>query len=266
MPALWRLAFTAFQAETPSWDPTSRFVGVTFGTWRRVVDDFHYPDIAQDVGILSADSIEAARPLRAIATSVSEDQALCWSPNGKWIAFHSHKDQSDDLWLLPAGGGAPARQITHFGRGFETGWPRWSPDGTRIVFGADSRSTPRRNVIYVIGVDQTTGQVTFPEREIAMNGLAGDAPRIFHQFTSDHRFSGIAVSPDGRWTSFPAPAGNGYFQLYRVPTGGGTAEQLTFDPSNKTQPAVAPDGRRIAFTVWQYDVQFWLLEGPPGAK
>jgi Tol biopolymer transport system component len=48
--------------------------------------------------------------------------------------------------------------------------------------------------------------------------------------------------------------------VFRVPSSGGTAQQVTFDPSNKTHPAYAPDGTRIAFTVWQYEAQFWLLE------
>src|SRR5262249_709303 len=34
---------TAFQAETPSWDPVGRKLGITYGSWRRIVDDFRYP-------------------------------------------------------------------------------------------------------------------------------------------------------------------------------------------------------------------------------
>ena len=32
-----------------------RFLGITYGAWRRVVDDAHYPDIAQDAGIIPLD-------------------------------------------------------------------------------------------------------------------------------------------------------------------------------------------------------------------
>src|SRR5205807_9811365 len=38
------LGLAAFQSETPSWDPTGRWIGITYGTWRRVVDDANYPD------------------------------------------------------------------------------------------------------------------------------------------------------------------------------------------------------------------------------
>src|SRR6185503_10636295 len=137
-----------YQSETPSWDPTGQFIGITYGTWRRVIDDYHYPDIAQDAGIIAADpAAPADRPLRVVDASPSEDQSLCWSPNGKWIVYHSHKDQGDDLYLVPADLSTPAKRVTSFGRGFETGWPRWSPDGKWVAFGADSRDARRHPVI-----------------------------------------------------------------------------------------------------------------------
>ena len=114
-----------FQSETPSWDPTGRLLGITFGTWRRVVDDAKYPDIAQDAGIIEVgEAAPADRVTRVVHASASEDQSLCWSPNGRWIAFHSHKDQSDDIWLRAATENAEPRRISFLGRGAEVGWPR----------------------------------------------------------------------------------------------------------------------------------------------
>jgi hypothetical protein len=40
---------------------------------------------------------------------------------------------------------------------------------------------------------------------------------------------------------------------------GGPPLQVTTDPSHKTQPAWSPDGAYIAFTVWSYEAQFWVL-------
>jgi hypothetical protein len=39
----------------------------------------------------------------------------------------------------------------------------------------------------------------------------------------------------------------------------GTLVQVTTDRSNKTQPAWSPDGQQLAFTVWNYDAQFWRV-------
>ncbi len=286
---------TTFQSETPSWDPTGKWIGITYGTWRRVIDDFGYPDIAQDNGIISANPDTPLTAVeRVVDDSPSEDQSLCWSPNGKWIAYHSHKDQGDDIYLVPADQSKPARRVTSFGRGFETGWPRWSPDGKWLAFDADSRDAGHQSVIYVMGVDQETGAVTAPEKPLTFDGFTGAAVhaewagsgdrlavlgdesadthvillssreggpvKTLHRWTSEHLFSGLGVSPDGKWAAFIAPAADLHFQLWRMPMAGGTPRQLTFDPTDKTQPAWSPDGKQIAVTIWEYAVQFWMVE------
>ena len=35
-----------------------------------------------------------------------------------------------------------------------------------------------------------------------------------------------------------------------------------FDPTDKTQPAVSRNGALIAFTVFSYQMRFWLMESP----
>ncbi len=286
-----------FQSETPSWDPSGRFLGITYGTWRRVPDDARYPDIAQDAGIITVDPAKPAiQPSSIVHASVSEDQSLCWSPNGKWIAFHSHKEQSDDIWLRPAVGETPPRRISFLGRGAEAGWPRWSPDGRWLLFDGASKSS-HRSVMFVAGLDQETGNVTSEPVELALAGvdaevshaewladsahivvIAKETPgrhviatlardggeeRVVHRVVSEHDTPGLAASPDGREIAFIAPAPDGFFQVFRMPVAGlRTGElpvQVTTDRSNKTQPAWSPDGRRIAFTVWNYDAQFWRM-------
>src|SRR5438876_83228 len=246
---------STFQSETPSWDPSGSAIGITYGSWRRVVDDAHYPDIAQDAGIIGADVAHpAVAPRSVVEASASEDQSLCWSPNGRWLAFHSHKDQSDDIWLRASTGEATARRVTFLGRGAETGWPRWSPDGRWGLFSAASRST-HRTAIYAFGVNQDSGSVTSQAREVAVRGIQGDvthaewlpesaefvaigkeapgrhiiitAPReggdarVVRRFASEHDAPGLAVAPDGRDVAFIAPAADGFFQVFRMPLAGG---------------------------------------------
>jgi Tol biopolymer transport system component len=285
---------TVFQSETPSFHPDGKSIGITYGSWRRIVDDFHYPDIAQDTGIVSLSGpLPAREPTRIVHASKSEDQSLCWSPNGKWIAFHSHKDQSDDLWMQPADGSAVPVLITHFGRGAETGWPRWSGDGRTIVVDSRRRGEiPVRSVIYTIEVDRETGK-TQAAKELPLDGFAEDVTHAewsadgrnilfqaihfpgqqglysvlreggrvtrLYAFISEQRVPGFAVSPDGHWMAFVMPAVEGWMQVYRVSTEGRDVKQLTFDQSHKTQPAWSPDGKTVVFTVWNYDARFWLL-------
>jgi Tol biopolymer transport system component len=285
---------STLQAETPSYHPDGKRIAVTYGTWRRLIDDAKYPDIAQDIGVLRAMPLDApvAEPVEIIANSDSEDQAMAWSPNGKWIVLHSHREQSDDIWLRPAAGGAPDRRVSFLGRGAEVGWPRWSPDGQRVVFtGTNPKS--RKEDLFVIGIDQDSGVVISPPREVAISGFsgmpthaewlpdnatliaitkegpgrhaivsvpaAGGPARVVHRFSSEHDFPGLGVTPDGQRVAFIAPAPDGFHQVFALPLGGGVPQQLTFDRTDKTQPAWSPDGRRVALTVWSYEVRFWMM-------
>ncbi len=285
-------ALTTFQSETPSWDTTSGRIAFTFGNWRRVLDDRNYPDISQHVGFIRLDaSLPAEAPHGIVSASTSEDQGQAFSPDGKWIAFHSHYGPSDDIWIVPSDLSKAPRQLTK--GGYETGWPRWSPDGRFVLYStAKGREAPGRG--YVLRLDGESGELLEPEREVLLRDFEGEVshaewidgsdeiaievllapgrkgiyrvsrdggrPRRVHEFDCEERTSAISASTDGKWIAFVAPGPSGYQQVFRVPAKGGAPEQLTFDPSNKTHPAYSSDGSRIAFTVWQYEAQLWLLE------
>ena len=283
---------TTFQSETPSYHPTRSLMAFTFGTWRRVIDDAKYPDIAQEIGVVDLrQPLPASKPSEVLEDSDSEDQAMTWSPNGKWIAFHSHKEMSDDVWLRSAQGNGPDRRLTFLGRGAEVGWPRWSPDGNTVLLNG-ARNSDGASVLYTIGVNQETGATTSEPREIAVTGVvgemghaewmpnsasviaivkeqpgkhaiftvpaAGGRATIVHRFDSEHDFSGLGVSASGRFAAFAAPAPDGFFQIFVKAVGQPTPPvQLTTDRSHKTQPTFSPDGSRVAFTVWSYTAAFW---------
>ncbi|MBX3702639.1 MAG: S9 family peptidase [Steroidobacteraceae bacterium] len=77
------------------------------------------------------------------------------SPDGKWIVVpvaqpaYDEAQKSSDLWLVPADGSAPPRQLT-FTAGAESG-PAWSPDSRRIAFAA-RREGQDENQIYVLDI------------------------------------------------------------------------------------------------------------------
>ncbi len=335
---------TAFQSETPTWNPAGTSLSFTFGGWRLATDDVNYPDIDQHIGIVHLDrgSLPKSAPDRVVRQSWSEDQGMHWSPNGRWIAYHSHLEGTDDIFLIPESGspsgtdrqpgsdpnplpgsasgtasnprsgsdprpgsnpeGASAPGDQPFPRmisrdGHETGWPRWSLDGRWIAFPSYTRAPDgaRTSRLYIVPVDQETGR-TGPQLEVALNNFPHDAlqaewtadsealvfeaaegagrkalyrvareggePVRIHAWESDQVHSGIAVSPDGQWAVYIGPGREGFFQLHRVPlTGEGAAEQLTFDRSQKTQPAWDPTGEWIAYTVFRYEARFMQIEG-----
>ena len=60
--------------------------------------------------------------------------------------------------------------------------------------------------------------------------------------TSEVTTPAVAVTPDGRTLVFSAIG-----HLYELPVAGGAATQLTFGPSYDFDPAMSPDGSRVAF-------------------
>ncbi|MFL6248544.1 MAG: S9 family peptidase [Thermoanaerobaculia bacterium] len=77
------------------------------------------------------------------------------SPDGKWVVFsvtepsYDEKEQSSDLWLVPADGSAAPRKITALKAGESD--PSWSPDSRRIAFSA-KRDADEVSQIYVLDV------------------------------------------------------------------------------------------------------------------
>lgn len=284
---------TSFQSETPAWNPAGTEVSFAFGRRRIATDHMESPDIDRDIGVVNAPRfIPKSAPDRIVLQSDSEDHGMHWSPNGRWIAYHSHAGGTDDIYLIPAADSSNPRLVS--AGGYETGWPRWSPDGRWIVFPSYVRDAKgaRRSFLYVIPVDQETGE-TLPQRAVDLGGFRHDAlqaewtpdserlvfeaaegaggkalyvvsreggtPERFHEWASEQVNSGISVSPDGKWVAYIAPDSAGLFQVYRVPMGGGEVVQLTVDPARKTQPAYDPTGKWLAYTVFSYEVRFWRL-------
>jgi dipeptidyl aminopeptidase/acylaminoacyl peptidase len=77
------------------------------------------------------------------------------SPDGKWVVFsllepaYDEKDQTSDLWIVPADGSAKPRRLT-FTKSGESG-VSWSPDSRRLAFSA-KREGDEVAQIYVLDV------------------------------------------------------------------------------------------------------------------
>ena len=75
------------------------------------------------------------------------------SPDGRWVLFsvsepaYDEKDQSSDLWLVPADGSAGPRRLT-FSKGSESA-AAWSLDSRKIAFSA-KRDGDDSSQIYVL--------------------------------------------------------------------------------------------------------------------
>ncbi len=136
------------------------------------------------------------------------------SPDGRWVAFTvkatgpAKDDYREAVWLAPADGSVPARQLT-LGSRHDT-HPRWSPDGSRLAFLSD-----RGAVLEAGGGGTRPGRTGFGRRH-------GDAPG-----------------------ASPAELADGATQVWLLPMAGGEARELTQLPHDVKDLAWNPDGSRL---------------------
>jgi dipeptidyl aminopeptidase/acylaminoacyl peptidase len=112
--------------------------------------------------ILAAVSCAAAQPAKQPITHeamwlMKRVGAPVASPDGKWAVFsvtdpaYDEKDQTSDLWIVPADGSAKPHKIT-FTKAGESG-VTWSPDSTRIAF-STKREGDDAAQIYILSVTE----------------------------------------------------------------------------------------------------------------
>jgi Tol biopolymer transport system component/serine/threonine protein kinase len=140
------------------------------GTWLTYMEGFPHRDIA----IMRQDGTERRR----LMNDVPADLYPRWSPDGKKIAFHSHKGSSTEIYIInPDGSGR--KQITDMA-GQSLYFPTWSPSGSRMAY---VNGTERASYIFDPNVPW---HAQIPERLPPL----GDGENSFWVFS---------WSPNGRW-------------------------------------------------------------------
>jgi Tol biopolymer transport system component len=176
-----------------------------------------------------------------------------YSADGSRLAVDAMWAGPRRIWVVDANGRNPRQVTTDSSEAVVHAKPRWSPDGTKLAF---RRIEKTKSDIAVVDV----------------------ASQTMSRLTDDNVFDLDPVwSPDSRWIYFSSYRG-GSLNLWRIAVGpdgraAGPPEQLTTGAGEDVEPALAPDGRRIAFGVRGINSDIWRLPvspasgrptGPPG--
>ena len=223
------------------------------------------------------------------------DYGATWSPDGRWLAFHGHLEQSDDIWLVPVDGSDRPTRLTHFGPGADTGEPDWSPDGRTLVF--SSHGPPLEGnpgSVYAIAVDPATGLAAGDPVRVLLDGFqgyamearfspdgerlavygrsfedgrvtvytvpaAGGTPAAVVSFANGESYSAPEWGADGASLFYSRNDGFGPFQVWRVDIPTGATEQVTTGVLGALQPSLSPDGRTLAVTMREAAIEVIVL-------
>jgi eukaryotic-like serine/threonine-protein kinase len=165
-----------------------------------------------------------------------------YSPDGTRLAFDAERAGPRRIWLTDATGHNPRQVTSDSSEAVAHTEPRWSPDGSRLAFRRIEKT--RSQIVVVDLASQAMTRVT--------NGNSADLDPVW--------------SADGRYLYFASDRGGG-LNLWRVPVSGGRAsgppEQLTTGAGDDVEPALAPAGGGIAFTVRGINSDIWRLPLSP---
>lgn len=238
--------------------------------------------------------IEVGAPIR-LTTNRAQDLHPAWSPDGQYLAFMRNSPDKKELVIVPALGGAE-RKLTQINtpagtwaaepeEGDRERGPAWSSDGKYLaVTDGDRESAEGRYGEGLALVNVANGEkhrVTWPPRadndsspafspdgkflafvryvtnsvtDLFVTSSRGGQVR---QLTFDRRqIAGVSWMPDSRSIVFSSNR-DGTFALWRIALSGGAAELIPAVGASATDPSVATDGRRIAYTDSFENTNIW---------
>ena len=234
-----------------------------------------------------------------LVTRALDPHSPAWSPDGKWIAFVSgnrtyfstYNIAPSSVWLVPAAGGTPRRLTSADAMNMS---PTWAPDsrrlllvstlaGVRDVYQLDltSAGRPRGAPVRIstglnpslISLSADGSQLAYSVAtyhaniwKIAVPTSGSVSTRGALPVTNDlQTIESLDISRDGQWLVFDSDR-QGVQQLFRMPLGGGSAQQITHDSNPSFKPSISPDGKEVAYHAISQGLRRIFIVGTDGGK
>ena len=197
-------------------------------------------------GQLWAAPVSGAVPAHALAFARGENDSPQWSPDGREIAFVSHRGDHNFIGVYNFG----RESVRYLAPSVDRdSMPRWSTDGKQIAFvrihGLEERlpllqSRPNPWAIYVANAATGEARAIWHSTE----ELVGSLPNLTEN--KSFHFAGNRI--------VFASEQDGWNHLYSIPSAGGTATLLTPGEFEVEDVAVSRDGRSVIYSSNQDDI------------
>jgi Tol biopolymer transport system component len=165
-----------------------------------------------------------------------------FSPDGVWVAVDASWAGPRRIWMVDNRGRNPRQVTSDVSEAVVHVNPKWSPDGTRIVF-------------------QNVERVKFDIRIVDIN--SGKMDWVTDDMAQDLYPVWGSTGADILLSSFRS----GGLNIWRVPvsrtSSSGRAQQLTVGAGQDLQVAVSPDGKRLAYANLRLNADIWRLPVSP---
>ncbi len=267
--AAWRLAVHSASDDVEQWVTARRGISAT-----RVL-------YVRDSRIWTVDTDGAnAQPLPGIGGGFAQ-LSPAWHPGGRYIAYCDMQSDGTHIAVRDLVAGTSRRIST--GRGSNI-TPRWSPDGTTLVFASGEDGTdlyaaspfgsePLRRVTVGRGSANTSPSYSPDGRQIAFTSGRLGHPEVYITDADGSNADLLTTtgygdklyrsdpdwSPDGRRVAFSSQLKD-QFQVMTVNVRDHSTQALTSEGRNEN-PSWAPDGRHIVFTSSRSgSKQLWVLD------
>jgi Tol biopolymer transport system component len=209
----------------------------------------------QELWVMSSDGSSAAQLTVASSSNDFSDGFPRWSPDGTKIAYMRSTSSGFNIWVINADGSG-ATALTSDGLSFH---PTWSPDGSKIAYEHMQSSSDQTHIwlMSANGTSQHSVVATPGSYNESYPVWSADGSRIYYNsYTAGYGFwyfnstddfattgsvTRVSVSganningparfsADGDTLVFNGQGTSGCYQIYTIPTDGGTSTTLTDD-------------------------------------